>query len=88
MYAKARVLGFTRGKRNQKENTSLVQVEGVSNREEAEWYFGKVNMRIRRMAVRSERAGWLGWMHWDAGMLDWMGKLGGLVFKIGFRKAN
>jgi ribosomal protein L35AE/L33A len=76
MYAKARVLGFTRGKRNQKENTSLVQVEGVSNREEAEWYFGKVNLRI--CSVRFAASGlagmdvfgmlgcWVGWDSWKA----------------------
>ena len=38
-------------------------------------------------AIRSERAGWDGCI-WDAGMLGWMGQLEGLVFKIGFRKAN
>lgn len=35
LYAKGRVLGYTRGKRNQKPNTSLIQVEGVANKEEA-----------------------------------------------------
>ena len=41
LYAKGRVLGYTRGKRNQKPNTSLIQVEGVANKEEAKFYFGK-----------------------------------------------
>lgn len=36
------MLGFTRGKRNQKCNTSLVLVDGVADRKEAEFYFGKV----------------------------------------------
>ncbi|CAD6574283.1 MAG: 60S ribosomal protein L33B [Cyphobasidiales sp. Tagirdzhanova-0007] len=41
LYAKGRILGFTRGKRNQKPSTSLVQIEGVADRKEAEFYFGK-----------------------------------------------
>jgi large subunit ribosomal protein L35Ae len=46
LYSKARILGFTRGKRNQKTNTSLIQVEGVADRKEAEFYFGKVDSQI------------------------------------------
>jgi hypothetical protein len=42
LYAKARILGYTRGKRNQKPTTSLVQIEGVANKEEADFYLGKV----------------------------------------------
>ncbi|KAK9896229.1 ribosomal protein L35Ae [Cystobasidium minutum MCA 4210] len=41
LYAKARILGYTRGKRNQKPTTSLVQIEGVANKEEADFYLGK-----------------------------------------------
>jgi len=41
LYAKARVLGFKRGKRNQKPTTSLIQIEGVKDKEEAQFYLGK-----------------------------------------------
>jgi ribosomal protein L35AE/L33A len=30
------------GKRNQRVHTSLVQIEGVANKEEAQYYLGKV----------------------------------------------
>merc|ERR1711939_279169 len=41
LYSKARILGYTRAKRNQKPTSSLVQIEGVADRKEAEFYFGK-----------------------------------------------
>ncbi|KAI5478938.1 60S ribosomal protein l33 [Pseudohyphozyma bogoriensis] len=41
LYAKGRVSGFKRGKRNQRVHTSLVQIEGVANKEEAQFYLGK-----------------------------------------------
>lgn len=41
LYAKGRVLGYTRGKRNQKPNVSLIQVEGAADLKEARWYVGK-----------------------------------------------
>merc|ERR1712212_377900 len=41
LYAKAVFTGYKRGQRNQRENTSLLQVEGCSNKEEAKWYIGK-----------------------------------------------
>lgn len=41
-YGKGRILAHTRGKRNSKPNTSLVQIEGVANKEEAQFYLGKV----------------------------------------------
>ncbi|BGO94555.1 hypothetical protein NBRC10512_005019 [Rhodotorula toruloides] len=41
LYAKGRVTGFQRAKRNQRTNTSLVQVEGVADAKEAQWYLGK-----------------------------------------------
>lgn len=42
MYSKGRVLGYKRAKRNSRPNTSLIQIEGVSNKEEAQFYLGKV----------------------------------------------
>ncbi|TNY20961.1 ribosomal protein L35A [Rhodotorula diobovata] len=41
LYAKARVSGQQRGKRNVRTNTNLVQIEGVANAEEARFYEGK-----------------------------------------------
>ncbi|KAI8804385.1 ribosomal protein L35A [Cladochytrium replicatum] len=41
LYAKGRVLGFTRAKRNTKEHTSLLQVEGVQTPDDAQFYLGK-----------------------------------------------
>ncbi|KAJ3106786.1 60S ribosomal protein L33A [Phlyctochytrium bullatum] len=41
LYAKGRVLGFTRSKRNTKEHTSLLQIENVSTPQDAEFYLGK-----------------------------------------------
>ena len=42
LYSKGRILGHKRGKRNTRPNTSLLQIEGVSNKEEAQFYLGKV----------------------------------------------
>lgn len=42
LYQKGRVLGHKRGKRNTRPNTSLIQIEGVANKEEAQFYLGKV----------------------------------------------
>jgi ribosomal protein L35AE/L33A len=51
------VTGNQRGKRNVRVNTSLVQVEGVATKEEAQFYLGKV----RRHAL--DCAGLLGVVH-------------------------
>lgn len=42
LYSKGRVLGHKRGKRNSSPNTSLLQIEGVSTPQEAQFYLGKV----------------------------------------------
>ncbi|KAF8479588.1 60S ribosomal protein L33-A-like protein [Russula ochroleuca] len=41
LYSKGRVLGHKRGKRNTRPNTSLLQIEGVSTKEDAQFYLGK-----------------------------------------------
>ena len=41
LYSKGRVLSHKRAKRNTRPNTSLVQIEGVSTKEEAQFYLGK-----------------------------------------------
>ncbi|KZT59838.1 ribosomal protein L35Ae [Calocera cornea HHB12733] len=41
LYCKGRVLGHKRAKRNSRPNTSLLQIEGVSNKEDAQFYLGK-----------------------------------------------
>jgi hypothetical protein len=43
LYSKGRVLGHKRGKRNSRPNTTLVQVEGVADKKEAQFYLGKVS---------------------------------------------
>jgi Ribosomal protein L35Ae len=43
LYSKGRVLGHKRGKRNSRPNTTLVQVEGVADQKEAQFYLGKVS---------------------------------------------
>ena len=42
LYSKGRVLGHKRAKRNTRPNTSLLQIEGVGSKEEAQFYLGKV----------------------------------------------
>ena len=44
LYAKGRVLGHKRGKRNTRPNTSLLQIEGVGSKEDAQFYLGKVRV--------------------------------------------
>lgn len=42
LYSKGRVLGHKRAKRNTRPNTSLLQIEGVATKEDAQFYLGKV----------------------------------------------
>ena len=42
LYSKGRVLGHKRSKRNTRPNTSLLQIEGVATKEDAQFYLGKV----------------------------------------------
>ncbi|KAI0083467.1 60S ribosomal protein L33-A-like protein [Irpex rosettiformis] len=41
LYSKGRILGHKRAKRNTRPNTTLVQIEGVANKEDAQFYLGK-----------------------------------------------
>lgn len=41
LYAKGRITGHTRGKRNAKEHTTLVEVEGARTKTDTEFYMGK-----------------------------------------------
>ncbi|ORX88691.1 60S ribosomal protein L33-A-like protein, partial [Basidiobolus meristosporus CBS 931.73] len=41
LYSKGRVLGFKRAKRNQRVNTSLIQLENVATKEDTQFYLGK-----------------------------------------------
>ncbi|THG97218.1 hypothetical protein EW026_g4745 [Hermanssonia centrifuga] len=41
LYSKGRILGHKRGKRNTHPTTSLVQIEGVATKEDAQFYLGK-----------------------------------------------
>ncbi|KAI0796084.1 60S ribosomal protein L33-A-like protein [Abortiporus biennis] len=41
LYSKGRILGHKRAKRNTRPNTSLVQIEGVATKEDAQFYLGK-----------------------------------------------
>ena len=43
LYSKGRVLGHKRAKRNTRPNTSLIQIEGVATKEDAQFYLGKVS---------------------------------------------
>lgn len=47
LYSKGRVLGHKRGKRNSTPNTSLIQIEGVATKEDAQFYLGKVRTSQR-----------------------------------------
>lgn len=42
LYSKGRIIGHKRAKRNTRPNTTLVQLEGVSDKNEAQFYLGKV----------------------------------------------
>lgn len=44
LYSKGRILGHKRAKRNTRPNTSLVQIEGVATKEDAQFYLGKVRL--------------------------------------------
>ncbi|KAJ1676171.1 60S ribosomal protein L33B, partial [Spiromyces aspiralis] len=52
LYTKGRFLGFKRGKHNQYENTSLIRLEGVSTKDEAQFYLGKRVAFVQRRKTK------------------------------------
>ena len=51
LYSKGRVLGHKRAKRNSSPNTSLLQIDGVGSKEEAQFYLGKVRRFPRIISI-------------------------------------
>lgn len=58
LYIKGRILGHKRGKRNSRPNQSLLQIEGVDNKEAAGHYLGKVSGFSRKAQCGVVRAEW------------------------------
>lgn len=59
LYSKGRVLGHKRGKRNSRPNTSLIQIEGVATKEDAQFYLGKVRSHCTVWTYNSYKFSWL-----------------------------
>jgi large subunit ribosomal protein L35Ae len=55
LYAKGVVLGYKRAMRDQHPNHSLVKIEGVSTKEDAEYYMGKRIAYVYK--AKTEKAG-------------------------------
>ncbi|TFL07152.1 ribosomal protein L35A [Pterulicium gracile] len=55
LYTKGRVMGHKRAKRNTRPNTSLIQLEGVANKEDTQFYLGKRVAYVYR--AKTERQG-------------------------------
>ena len=51
LYSKGRILGHKRAKRNTRPNTSLLQIEGVATKEDAQFYLGKVRHLPRALFI-------------------------------------
>jgi len=54
MYVRGTILGYKRSKSNQYENTSLLQIEGVSTKEDVAWYGGKRIAYVYKAKTKSD----------------------------------
>merc|ERR1712194_538349 len=57
LYSKGTVLGFQRGQRNQNPNTSLVRIEGVTTKDNTQFYLGKRIAFVYKATRKNKSAG-------------------------------
>ncbi|KAI1727868.1 ribosomal protein l35Ae domain-containing protein [Ditylenchus destructor] len=57
LYVKAVFTGYKRGQRNQHENTALLTLGGVYNKEDAKWYVGKRAVYVYKAHKKIARKG-------------------------------
>jgi large subunit ribosomal protein L35Ae len=52
LYQKGTILGYKRGQRNSYEHTSLIKIDGVSDKESSDFYLGKKIAYIYKAKVK------------------------------------
>ena len=57
LYVKAVFSGFKRGQRTQQENTSILKLENVHNKDDASWYVGKRCVYVYKAHNKTKIAG-------------------------------